>query len=189
MKRIVLVVVIALVACANVALAADPACPACKRQVAADWRFCPWDGGALDEGAATKATALAPTSTATTPTRDSLEAARANPIDTIEDLFRAIAAGDEQWIRRLYRWETFFGAAADPATLEEKRADYSKRLIAKVRPTLAGRERFPSDIKLSPDVAELKIVLRDRATRAVAANYEFKLTRGDDGWKITSIRP
>ena len=134
----------------------------------------PFDGAALP--APTGASVPAP------------ETGRGNPYDTVEDLFRAIAASDEGWIKKLYRWEIFFADSA-PEKLDERVSDYARRLIAKVGPTLKGRERVPVDIKLTPEVSEMKVALRDVTSRAIVATYEFKLVRGADGWKITSIRP
>jgi hypothetical protein len=120
--------------------------------------------------------------------RDALEAARSNPMDTVDDLFRAIAAGDARWMRRLYRWDVFLAGVA-PAELDAREAAYCDRLIARVKPTLAGRDRFPAHVALTADTADLTIQLRDRETRETIESYEFKLTKGEDGWKITLIRP
>lgn len=111
-----------------------------------------------------------------------------SPYDTVEDLFRAIAAGDEAWIRRLYAWPRFFPKASE-GEMDAEIDGYVKRLVERVRPTLAGRERRLSHIALGRADATITVELRDIASRAVVSEYEFKLADEGKGWAIVAIKP
>jgi hypothetical protein len=91
---------------------------------------------------------------------------------TVDDVFRAIGAGDARWIRRLYRWDVFF--AGTPAEkLDQRVNDYVERLVARVKPTLENRRRDLTDIKLFPDEAQATISVTDLASHEKVATYEL----------------
>lgn len=187
MIRSIAAILLVLAAAASTALAApDKDCPACKRPAAdAAWKFCPYDGEPL----VARATPHPQAGTLTAqPAPGGAGQGVGNPMNAVEEFFEAIAAGDDRGVRRLGRWEAFFGLEAG-ADLEAKTADYVKRVMAKVRPTLAGRERKLAHINLGPERADLKIEIRDKTTMQTAAVYDFTLTKGGDGWKIVAIRP
>jgi hypothetical protein len=106
----------------------------------------------------------------------------------VDDLFRAIAAGDEAWIKRLYDWKKFFPDVA-PRDLDAMVDAYVKRLVERVRPAIEGRERIPTRIALGSKDATIAVALRDRATRAITAEYEFTLADEGSGWTIVKIKP
>jgi hypothetical protein len=191
----------------------EPHCPRCDRTLARDWSFCPWDGTPLGPGAAAPpappaaapgATPPRPAPARPAPLVESVPRSgpapaerqrapeggdrRKNPYDVIEDLFRAIAAGDQATIRSVYDWNRFFPEETD-ATREERVASYVARLVERVKPTLAGCDRLPVEIKLGRTDAKIKVLLRKSDTHAPVAEYEFALSNDGNGWAVVGIKP
>jgi hypothetical protein len=198
-RRLVAPALVVLAIAAPALAAPDAACPKCARPGQPGWKFCPYDGFALVDADARHDAAPATPTAASRPAPLGATSAPAsapklevrenqNPYDAVEDLFRAITVGDEAAIRKLYRWEAFFQDLSLGAR-QEKIAEYIDRLMKRVGPTLKGRQRYPADIKILGDEADFRVELRQSGSRDAVAAYDFRLTRGPDGWKIVSIRP
>jgi hypothetical protein len=169
----------------------EPRCPKCGHALEREWSFCPFDGTARGGAAPAAAPAdaakpaPAPAAAAGAGAQDRLGG---NPFDTIEALFRSIAAGDDAGIRRLYDWPRFFPEVR-PADLDTEIAGYVKRLIERVKPTLEGSERQLVDVKLGRADARIKVSLRKVGTHAAIAEYDFTLVDAGRGWTIAAIKP
>lgn len=186
----------------------EPHCPKCDRALDREWSFCPWDGTAVAKphAAAEAPVAKPPAPAPSTPlvetlprsgpapeqsavhSGDSGDKRATNPVDTIDALFRSIAASDEAGIRRLYSWSRFFPHAT-AAELEGQISSYVKRLVERVKPTLVGSERVPVDIKLGKADARIKVLVRKTSDHATVAEYDFTLVDEGKGWIIAGIKP
>ncbi len=160
-------------------LARDARCTTCNRQMQGDWSYCPYDATPLRKAEPANGTGSKPTTAPVIP---------GNPYDTVEGLFKAILAGEEDEIRELYHWPSFY-PDKNGAELDEAIKGYVRRLIDNVRPTLANTKRETLDIKLGKDSAKIRVALLNAETRREIQVYSFDLVGSPEGWKIASINP